>query len=136
MANPDPNANVIEEFRANQGRLGGMFDSMQLLLLTSTGAKTGRPFTKPLAYTKDGDRYVIVASFGGAPTHPAWYHNLVAHPEVTVEVGADKFPAHATLTTGEERERLFNQHAAQYPQFNDYKAKTTRELPVFVLERV
>jgi deazaflavin-dependent oxidoreductase (nitroreductase family) len=78
---------------------------------------------------------VIVASKGGSDTHPAWYHNLVAHPDITVEVGADKFPARAVLTSGDERERLFNQHAGHYPVFNSYKQKTTRELPVFVLQK-
>lgn len=132
----DYNAPVIEEFRSNQGKVMGPFGGMELLLLTSKGAKTGKSYTRPLAYTKDGDHFVIVASKGGSPTNPDWYHNLVAHPEVTVEVGPDKFQARASKATGHERERLFNQHARQYPQFNDYKAKTTRELPVFVLERL
>jgi len=132
----DYNAPVIEEFRSNQGKVSGPFGGMDLLLLTSAGARTGKSYTRPLAYTKDGDHFVIVASKGGSPTNPDWYHNLVAHPEVTVEVGPDKFRARASKATGHERERLFNQHARQYPQFNDYKAKTTRELPVFVLERI
>lgn len=130
------NAPIINEFRTNQGKVGGPFGGMQLLLLTVTGRKTGKAYTRPLAYTQDGDRFVVVASKGGAPTNPDWYHNLVTHPEVTVEVGADKFQAQAIKATGKERERLFEQHAQQYPQFNDYKAKTTRELPVFLLERI
>jgi deazaflavin-dependent oxidoreductase (nitroreductase family) len=113
-----------------------MFMGMELLLLTVKGAKSGNEYTRPLAYTKDGDHLVIVASKGGAPTNPDWYHNLVAHPDVTVEVGAEKFQAHASKTIGKERERLFEQHAVAYPVFNDYKAKATREIPVFVLERV
>ncbi len=134
MATTDPNANVIDEFRANKGHVGGYFEHLKLLLVSGLGAKSGRPFTKPLAYTTDADNLVIVASKGGAPDNPAWYYNLKAHPEVTVEVGTDKFPARATEATGAERERLFNQHAAQYPQFLDYKSKTSREIPVFVLE--
>jgi deazaflavin-dependent oxidoreductase (nitroreductase family) len=130
------NTKIIEEFRSNQGKVGGFFASMSLLLVTTHGAKTGKETVIPVAYTKDGDHYVIVASKGGAPTNPAWYYNLLAHPEVTVEVGAEKFKARATNTTGKERERLFDQHAAQYPGFNDYKAKTTRVIPVFILERI
>jgi len=132
----DQNTPIIEEFRTNQGKVGGPFGGMQLLLLTVTGRKTGKAYTRPLAYTQDGDRLVIVASKGGAPTNPDWYHNLTMHPEVTVEVGADRFRARAVKATGKERERLFEQHAQQYPQFNDYKTKTTRELPVFLLERI
>lgn len=131
----DYNAPVIKEFRENQGRVGGMFGSMQLLLLTSTGAKSGKSYTLPLAYTQDQQGLVIVASKGGAPTNPDWYHNLVANPKVTVEVGSEKFEAVARQVHGAERERLFDQHAQAYPNFNDYKAKTSRTLPVFVLER-
>jgi|ERR1700683_129253 len=135
MPDQDPNTAVIEEFRAHQGRVGGYFEQLKLLLLSGAGAKTGQPFTKPVAYTMDGDRYVIIASKGGAPTNPAWYFNLKAHPDVTVEVGDEKFQARATEAAGAERERLFNQQAALYPQFNEYKTKTTRQIPVFVLER-
>jgi deazaflavin-dependent oxidoreductase (nitroreductase family) len=132
----DYNSGIIQEFRQNKGKVGGPFAHQNLLLLTVRGAKTGTLYTHPVAYTTDGDHLVIVASKGGAPTNPAWYHNLLAHPDITVEVGGDSFKARATPATGEERERLFNQHAAQYPQFNDYKTKTTREIPVVVLERV
>jgi deazaflavin-dependent oxidoreductase (nitroreductase family) len=132
----DYNAPIIEEFRANHGKVGGNFGAMELLLLTSTGAKSSKSYTRPLAYTTDGDRLVVVASKGGAPTNPDWYHNLLAHPEVTVEVGDEKFTARAKKTAGKEREHLFNQHAKQYPVFQGYKAKTSRELPVFVLERL
>lgn len=130
------NSKIVEEFRANQGKVGGMFADMDLLLVTTTGAKSAKVSVIPVVYTRDGDRFVIVASKGGAPTNPGWYYNLLAHPEVTVEVGNEKFQARATNTTGKERERLFDQHAKQYPNFNDYKAKTTREIPVFTLERV
>jgi deazaflavin-dependent oxidoreductase (nitroreductase family) len=130
------NQRVITEFRANQGKVGGRYANTPLLLLTTTGAKSGRTVTNPLAYTKDGDRLVIIASFGGAPKNPSWYHNLVAHPEVTVEVGSERFRAKATITTGEERQRLYNQQAAQLPAFAEYQKKTTRQIPVIVLTRL
>jgi deazaflavin-dependent oxidoreductase (nitroreductase family) len=130
------NQKVINEFRANEGKVGGMFAGMKLLLLTTKGAKSGKELIVPVAYTMDGDKYVVVASKGGAPTNPAWYYNLLANPEITVEVGTKKFKARAKDTTGEERERLFNQHAKQYPTFNDYKAKTTRVIPVLTLEKI
>lgn len=132
----DYNKQIIEAFRANKGKVGGMFGSMELLLLHSVGAKTGNVSVKPVAYTKDGDNFVIVASYGGSPTNPAWYYNLRAHPEVVIEVGAEKFSVKATLAEGKERDRLFSQHAAQYPNFNEYRSKTTRVLPVFTLERI
>ncbi len=130
------NQQIIDEFRSNQGKVGGMFAGMKLLLLTTKGAKSGKQTTVPVSYTKEGDRFVIVASKGGAPTNPAWYHNLIAHPDATVEVGTEKFKVRALCVTDDERERLYNQHAKQYPVFNDYKAKTTRKIPVFLLERI
>src|SRR5579862_5378971 len=111
------NSKIIEEFRANNGKVGGFFEGMNLLLMTTKGAKSGKESVIPVAYTKDGENFVVAASKGGAPTHPGWYYNLLAHPEITVEVGSEKFKAHAVNTEGEERERLFNQHAAEYPQF-------------------
>jgi len=132
----DFNQAVIKEFRANQGKVGGQMAGMPLLLLTTTGAKTGRSLTRPLAYTRDGDRIVIIASFAGAPHNPPWYHNLVANPVATVEVGAEKFQARATVTTGEERQRLFGQQAKQLAIFNEYQQKTTRQIPVITLTRV
>ena len=132
----DFNQGVIKEFRANQGKVSGQMEGMPVMLLTSTGAKSGRSLVRPLVYTKDGDRIVIVASFAGAPHNPPWYHNLVANPVATVEIGAETFKARAKPTNGEERERLFNQHAARMPIFNDYKAKTSRPIPVLVLERI
>ena len=128
------NQRVIEEFRANDGVVSGRGSS--LLLLTTTGAKSGRQHTTPLAYTRDGDHYIILASKGGAPTNPAWYHNLVAHPEVTVEVGGETFQSRASVAEGAERERLFNQMAAKMPGFADYQRNTTRQIPVVVLTRV
>jgi deazaflavin-dependent oxidoreductase (nitroreductase family) len=132
---PDRNAPIIEEFRASAGQVGGYFAGTDLLLLTSTGARSGRSYTHPLSYSRDGAGYVVAAAKGGAPTHPGWYYNLLAHPDVTVEVGAEQFAARARQVTGPQRERLLRQHAARYPALTDYQARTTREIPLFVLER-
>jgi deazaflavin-dependent oxidoreductase (nitroreductase family) len=132
----DFNKKIIEEFRANQGKVGGMFAGMPLVLVTTKGAKTGKESIIPVAYSTDGENFVIVASKGGAPENPAWYYNLLAHPEVDIEVGTEKFKVKATDTKGEERDRLFEQHAKHYPTFNEYKEKTTRVIPVFLLEKV
>jgi deazaflavin-dependent oxidoreductase (nitroreductase family) len=102
---------VIKEFRANYGKVGGPMEGMPVLLLTMTGAKTGRTLLRPLCYSRDGDRLVIIASYGGAPRNPPWHHNLVANPLVTVEVGTEKFKARATQVYGAERDRLFAAHA-------------------------
>jgi len=131
----DFNKGVIEEFRANGGRVGGPFEGAPLLLLTSIGAKSGAPRTTPLMYLPDGERLVIFASKAGAPTNPAWYHNLVANHSATIEVGSDTFDVDVSVATGEERERLFNQQSELMPQFADYAQKTTRQIPVVVLER-
>jgi deazaflavin-dependent oxidoreductase (nitroreductase family) len=130
------NKKIVEEFRANGGFVSGMFAKAPMILITMKGAKSGQERVTPLVYSKDGNRYVIIASMAGAPNNPDWYHNLKANPLVTVEVGAEKFKAKASLTSGDERERLFNQQAALLPVFNDYRKKTTRQIPVFVLERV
>ncbi len=130
------NKKIIDEFRANGGKVGGMFAAANMILLTTTGAKSGQSRTTPLVYSKDGARFVIIASMAGAPNNPDWYHNLRAHPTATVEVGAEKFSVKASVTAGEERERLYNAQAAQMSVFNDYRKKTTRQIPVFVLERV
>lgn len=130
------NRKLIEEFRANSGKVGGQFANLPVLLLTMTGAKSGKSRTTPLVYSKDGDRIVVIASMGGAPNNPDWYHNLVAHPMVEVEIGSERFPVKAVVTKGEERERLFNAQAKQMPMFADYQKKTSRQIPVFVLERV
>lgn len=132
----DFNRRVIDEFRANQGKVGGQLANIPLLLLTTTGAKSGRAITKPLAYTKDGERFVVIASFAGSPRNPAWYNNLVANPEAIVEVGSERFRVRATVTTGEERQRLFNRQAALMPIFAEYQQKTSRQIPVVVLTRV
>jgi deazaflavin-dependent oxidoreductase (nitroreductase family) len=128
------NQKLIEEFRANGGKVGGQFANLPVLLLTMTGAKSGKSRTTPLVYSKDGDRIVVIASMGGAPNNPDWYHNLVAHPMVEVEIGAERFPVRAVIAKGEERERLFNAQAKQMPMFAEYQKKTTRQIPVLVLE--
>jgi deazaflavin-dependent oxidoreductase (nitroreductase family) len=130
------NKAVITEFRANQGRVSGPMEGMPILLLTMTGAKTGRTLTRPLCYSRDGDRIVVIASYGGAPRNPPWYHNLVANPLVTVELATEKFKARATQTSGAERQRLFDAQARVMPFFNDYQKKTKRQIPVLTLTRV
>jgi deazaflavin-dependent oxidoreductase (nitroreductase family) len=130
------NNKVIEEFRANCGKVGGQFAAAPIVLLTTKGAKSGRPYIHPLVYLKDGDRYVVIASFAGAPKHPSWYHNIVANPTVTLEIGSKKFEARAKITSGEERERLYNAQAALMPFFNDYRKKTSRQIPVVALTRI
>jgi deazaflavin-dependent oxidoreductase (nitroreductase family) len=134
MAN-DWNSKIIEEFRTNGGKVGGTFEGAPLLLLTTTGAKSGQRRTTPLVYMPDGDRMIIFASKAGAPTNPDWYHNLVAHPQVTVEVGAETFDVTAVVTTGGERNRLYAQQAARNPGFAEYETKTTRQIQVIALER-
>ena len=139
MSSPRPNdwnQQVIEEFHANGGKVGGPFANGTLLLLHTTGAKSNQPRINPLAYIADNDNFVIVASKAGAPTNPDWYYNLVAHPDVTIEVGTEHFPVRATVyTEGEERDRLFNKMVAKNPGFADYEKKTTRIIPVVVLKR-
>jgi deazaflavin-dependent oxidoreductase (nitroreductase family) len=126
---------MIEEFRANGGKVGGMWEGRPLLLLTTTGAKSGQRRTNPTMYLRDGDRLLVFASKSGAPTNPDWYYNLLAHPEVTVEVGPETYTATATVLSGEERDRLFAKQAGLYPQFAEYQAKTMRQIPVIALER-
>jgi deazaflavin-dependent oxidoreductase (nitroreductase family) len=130
----DWNAQIIDEFRANQGVVGGMFEGMPILLLHHTGAKSGQHRVNPVAYLADDGSYAIFASKGGAPTNPAWYHNLKAHPDVSIEVGGDQLDVVAREATGEERDRLFNAQAARAPQFGQYQENTTRQIPVIVLE--
>ena len=130
------NKTLIEEFRANDGRVSGMFSQSPLLLLTHTGAKSGEARTSPLVYSRDGDRIVIIASKGGSAKHPHWYLNIVADPTVTVELPGDTFAARAVITGGDERTRLFRSQADLMPNFDAYAAKTDREIPVVVLERV
>jgi deazaflavin-dependent oxidoreductase (nitroreductase family) len=131
----DFNRAIIEEFRANEGRVGGPFEGMPVLLLTTTGARSGERRTTPVVYLPDGERMVIFASKGGAPENPAWYHNLVANPSATIEVGPETIDVNAIVTAGEERRRLFDRQAQRIPQFAEYEQKTTREIPVIALQR-
>ncbi len=130
------NANVVAEFRANGGTVTGMFAKTPLVLVTHTGAKSGTRRTIPLAYSTDGDNVVIIASKGGAPTNPQWYLNMVANPQVTVELPTVTYEARVVVAEGDERRRLFDAQAALMPNFKDYEAKTDREIPVLVLERL
>ncbi|MEU8781436.1 nitroreductase/quinone reductase family protein [Streptomyces sp. NPDC048637] len=133
----DFNRQIIEEFRANGGRVGGPFEGGRLLLLTTTGARSGAPHTTPLGYLPDGDgRVLVIASAGGAPKHPAWYHNLLAHPRVTVEAGVFTYEAQATVLEGADRDRAFARAAETDPGWSDYQEKTERILPVVVLEEI
>jgi deazaflavin-dependent oxidoreductase (nitroreductase family) len=134
---PNPfNEKIIEEFRANEGKVGGPFAGAPMVLLTSKGAKSGKPHTTPLVYMPDGERIVVFASMGGAPTNPAWYYNLKANPDATVEVGTEKYAVRAVITTGGERDRLFERQVSLMPTFGDYQKRTTRTIPVVALERV
>lgn len=134
MSGPDNyNQPMIETFRRTGGQVPG-WD--RLLLLTTTGARSGKQRTSPVVYSMDGDRYVIAATKSGAPTNPDWYHNLVAHPLVTVEVGTETFQARASVADESERERLYARHAEGRPNFVEYQRKTTRKIPVVRLERL
>jgi len=131
----DFNKNLIADLRANQGQAtAGPFRGGSVLILTTTGAKSGETRENPLAYTRTGDNYVVIASKGGAPTHPAWFHNLLANPEVKVEVLGETIPVRARVAEGEEHQRLYDAQAAVMPGFADYQRKTTRKIPVVVLE--
>jgi deazaflavin-dependent oxidoreductase (nitroreductase family) len=125
------NRQLIDEFRAAGRRL----DNRPLLLLTTTGARSGRPHTAPMMVVPDGDRLLVIASNAGAPRHPDWYHNLVANPRVTVEANGETYDAIANVLTGEERDRLFAQIAEDYPFFHDHQAKVSRQIPVVALQR-
>ncbi|MEU7583258.1 nitroreductase/quinone reductase family protein [Streptomyces sp. NPDC041068] len=129
------NQSVIDEFRANAGKVGGPFEGGDLLLLTTTGAKSGKEHTTPLGYVRDGDLLLVVGSNLGAPRHPDWYHNVLARPAVRVELGAEEFQAIAVPAEGERRDRLFEGVVAAEPGYSDYQARTSRVLPVVVLER-
>jgi deazaflavin-dependent oxidoreductase (nitroreductase family) len=131
----DWNAKIIDEFRANEGKVGGMFEGSPMLILHTIGARTGNERVTPLVYQADGERVVIFASKGGAPENPAWFHNLVAHPDVTVEIGTETVPVRARVAEGDERERLWARQKELMPGFGDYEAKTTRQIPVVVLDR-
>ena len=130
------NLKIVDEFRANEGRVGGWFEGKALLLLHTKGAKSQQERVNPVAYVKDGNRYVVIASKGGASTHPDWYYNILASPLVTVEVGREKFQAHAAVSQEPERTRLYDQMVAVMPGFDDYRRKTKRVIPVIVLTPV
>jgi deazaflavin-dependent oxidoreductase (nitroreductase family) len=137
----DVNRDVVEQFRSNNGVItSGIFKGARLLLLTTTGAKSGQTRVNPLAFTRAGEACVVIASKGGAPTSPDWYHNVVAHPEVSVEVateaGVEQFNARARIAAGDERQRLYDAQAAIMPNFAEYQRNTTREIPVVVLEKI
>ena len=130
------NKKIIDEFRANEGRVGGFFEGKTLLLLHTKGAKSKQARINPVAYVKDSERFVVIASKGGAPTNPSWYYNILAHPDLTVEVGTEKFNVHATVAEEPERTRLYNKMVEMMPGFDDYRKKTTRKIPVIVLTSV
>ncbi|MFI6176634.1 nitroreductase family deazaflavin-dependent oxidoreductase [Nonomuraea sp. NPDC051191] len=129
------NQQIIDEFRANEGRVGGPFEGASLVLLTTTGAKSGNRTTTPVMYLADGDRYVIIASNAGADNHPAWYHNLRANPAATAEIGTETFEVKADFIEGDERDRLYARMVEIAPGFAEYEAKTSRRIPVVALSR-
>jgi deazaflavin-dependent oxidoreductase (nitroreductase family) len=133
MSAVDFNTQVINEFRENGGRVGGPFDGAPLLLLHHRGAKSGTERVTPLVYLADGERHLIFASKGGAPENPAWFHNLKAHPDTTIEVGSETIAVTATELTGEERDRLYERQASLMPNFREYQEQTSRKIPVVAL---
>src|SRR2546421_5795448 len=132
----DWNKKIIEEFRANQGKVGGMFEGTPILLLHHTGAKSGKVRVNPLAYQANGNRLVVFASKGGAPTNPDWFHNLKANPRATVEVGTETRDVRARVAEGAQREKIWSRQQAVMPGFAGYETKTTRQIPVIILEPV
>ena len=128
----DWNRQVVEQFRSNGGKVSGRYEGASLLLLTTIGKKSGEPRIAPLGYQMDGDRYIVVASYLGAAKHPDWYYNLVAHPQVTVEIGEERFEAIATTVDDAERERLLK----SWPMVVEHQAKTERQIPFVALQRV
>jgi deazaflavin-dependent oxidoreductase (nitroreductase family) len=132
----DFNSNIINEFRSNGGKVGGQFAGAPMVLITHTGAKSGQRRTNPLVYYADGDRIGIITSKAGTPTHPDWYHNIKANPNVTVEVGDETYEARAEELTGEDRDRIFAAIGQLMPTFDEYQAKTSRTIPLVALTRV
>jgi deazaflavin-dependent oxidoreductase (nitroreductase family) len=131
----DWNKSIIEEFRANKGKVGGPFEGAPLLLLHTKGAKTGEPRLNPVMYQAVGEDFAIFASKGGSPTNPDWYHNLLAHPRVTVEVGTETIEVKAREAKGDERSAIWSIQKQRYPQFENYEQNTNRQIPVIILER-
>lgn len=132
----DFNAQIIEEFRANAGKVGGPFQDAPLLLLHTTGAKSGKERVNPLMYRPVDGAYAVFGSKAGAPTNPDWYHNLLVHPEATIEVGAESIPVRARIAMGDERDAIWIRHKTENPGFADYETKTGRRIPVIILEPV
>ena len=131
----DRDSAVIKEFRENSGKVGGRFEGAPVLLLTTKGAKTGKTRITPLMYLPDDGRMFVFASKGGAPINPGWYHNLVANPDVTLEVGTETFQAKTAVVIGKERDEIYSKQTFLYPGFGDYEKKTTRNIPVVELVR-
>jgi deazaflavin-dependent oxidoreductase (nitroreductase family) len=129
----DWNNKIIAEFRANDGKVGGQFEGAPVLLLHTTGAKSGQERVNPMMYQQVGDDVAVFASKGGAPTNPDWYHNLVAHPDVQAEIGAQTLPFTARVATGDERGQIWSKQKTDYPGFAEYEEKTTRQIPVIIL---
>jgi deazaflavin-dependent oxidoreductase (nitroreductase family) len=136
MASQDYNQQVIEEFRANGGKVGGRHEGRPVLLLHTIGARTGQKRVNPVIYQAVGDSLAVFATHGGAPTSPDWYHNLVAHPRTTVEVGTETFEVNARVAGTDEREPVWTRQKERYPVFAEYEQRTTRQIPVVILERV
>ena len=132
----DWNSKIIEEFRANQGKVGGPFEGAPLLLLHTVGARTGQPRVNPMMYRPVPGGYAVFASKGGAPTNPDWYHNLQAHPDVEAEIGTETVKLRARVARGAERDQIWEAHKAANPGFGDYERKTARQIPVILLEPV
>jgi deazaflavin-dependent oxidoreductase (nitroreductase family) len=136
MSSPgDFNAHTIAEFRKNHGKIGGYFEGAPLLLLHTAGKRSGKPRVNPMMYLKDGERYLVFASKSGADTHPDWYYNLKANPDVQIEVGDETIDVHAEEVVGPEHDTLYKRHATLYPTFTDYQRKTKRIIPVVALTR-
>ncbi|MET9222633.1 nitroreductase family deazaflavin-dependent oxidoreductase [Streptomyces sp. NPDC088197] len=131
----DFNARITAEFRANHGKVGGPFEGAPMVLLHTRGARTGIERVNPLMYMADGDRYLVFASKGGADTHPAWYLNLLAHPDIDIEIGDETIPVHAEELKGAERDEKYAEQASRFPGFADYQKKTSRVIPVIALSR-
>lgn len=131
----DFNTPIIEEFRANAGKVGGNFEGASILLLHTTGAKSGKERVNPMMYRDVGDELAVFASKAGAPTNPDWYHNLLAHPETTAEIGTDTVSVVAREAKGDERTKIWEAQKKDYPGFAEYEAGTTRQIPVVILER-
>lgn len=131
----DFNQQIIDEFRANDGKVGGMFEGASMLILHTTGARTGKERVNPLAYRREGERMFVFASAAGAPENPDWYHNLVANPDVTVEVGVERVAATASVLERAERDRVYAAQAAVNPQFAEYQANISRVIPVVAIDR-